>query len=85
MNKAERVNKKRKEDKAKFTLSKDQKAQRQNDVKEETDNLLTTCEKSFKQNQWNSFFFKKKKDRRRVISSASNCLQNSGIGMKAKM
>jgi hypothetical protein len=42
MNKAKGVNKKR-EVKAKFTLSKDQKAQRQNDVKEETDNLLTTC------------------------------------------
>jgi hypothetical protein len=31
------------------------------------------------------FFFFQKKDRRRVIASASNCLQNSGIGTKAKM
>lgn len=53
-----RSKQKKKEVKAKFKLSKDQKAQRRNDVKEETNNLLTTREKSFKLNQWN-FFLKK--------------------------
>jgi hypothetical protein len=81
MNKAKGVNKKR-EVKAKFTLSKDQKAQRQNDVKEERDNLLTTCIEKLQTEPLELEFFLK--DRRKVIASASNCLQNSGIGMKAK-
>lgn len=84
MNKAERVNeKKKKRGQSKVYALKRPKGtetkRRQRRNRQPTHHLWEKL-----QTEPMDFFFFQKKDRRRVIASASNCLQNSGTGMKAK-
>jgi hypothetical protein len=81
MNKAERVNKKTR---SKQSL-RSQKAKRHRDNSTSKKRQTTSSTLVRKASNRTNGFKILKKDRRRVITSASNCLQNSSIGMKANM
>jgi hypothetical protein len=55
MNKAEGSKQKKRGQSKFYALKRLKRTETEYDVKEETDNLLATCEKSFKLNHWNLF------------------------------